>query len=165
MYCTTATGCQSNCSYQIYHNIHASVHSSTQSITHSFINLFFHSTHPRINYCAMDSSSPKVSPHVAVASILFCHSTFRNSPSFNNQTPGKCPEDNLSIFHLIPQIRPSLALPFLRVRSGSHSTIFCDNLFPITLFTCPYSSNRFPSVASNIFFHTSTVSASTRHSH
>jgi hypothetical protein len=45
------------------------------------------------------------------------------------------------ILHLIPSIRPSLAPLFLRVRSGSHSKILSDNLFPGILFTCPHHSN------------------------
>jgi len=64
---------------------------------------------------------------------------------------------SLVILHLTPSIRLSLGLHFLRVlvRPGSHSMIFCGNLFPGILFTCPNHRNCLSSVCPNIFVSTS----------
>ena len=122
-----------------YSFIHSLIQSTSQSITHSFIHSsILPPNHRRIIHCVMGSFHPK-----------FLHMSL--SPVYSSATL------RLVIFHLTPSTRLSLALTFLRVRPGSHSTILCGNPFPGIPFTSPNHSNRFPSVTSNIFFTTSTV--------
>jgi hypothetical protein len=108
------------------------IHSFIQSINQPINQLFIHSfilpsIHPRIIHCAMGSFNPK-----------FLHMSLSQVSSFVTL--------RLVILHLTPSIRLSLALPFLRARPVSHSTIFCGSPFPGTLFTFPHHGNRFPSV-------------------
>ena len=57
---------------------------------------------------------------------------------------------SLAILRHRPSILLSLDLTFLRVTSGSHSSILLVNLLPGILFACSNPRNSFSSIASNI---------------
>jgi len=63
--------------------MHPFINPIYQLLIHSLFISSFHPIHPRIIHCAMNSSPPKVSPHVAVSSIFFCHPTFCHSPPYS----------------------------------------------------------------------------------